>query len=79
MGQGDPWTAWTGWTVNGVHIVHTVPVYPELAANAALVLIGVATALLDRQLASQAAAFEKEGGFTERLYRVRSAAKKGKP
>ena len=53
--------------------------YPELAANAALVLIGVATALLDRQLASQAAAFEKEGGFTERLYRVRSAAKKGKP
>ena len=39
----------------------------------------VATALLDRQLASQAAAFEKEGGFTERLYRVRSAAKKGKP
>ena len=53
--------------------------YPELAANAALVLIGVATALLDRQLASQAAAFEKEGGFTERLYRVRSAAKKVKP
>jgi four helix bundle suffix protein len=54
------------------------PSYPELAANAALVLIGVATALLDRQLASQAAAFEKEGGFTERLYRVRSAARKGK-
>ena len=53
--------------------------YPELAANAALVLIGVATALLDRQLASQAAAFEKEGGFTERLYRVRTAAKKVKP
>lgn len=53
--------------------------YPELTANAALVLIGVATALLDRQLAAQAAAFEKEGGFTERLYRVRSAAKKRKP
>jgi four helix bundle suffix protein len=53
--------------------------YPELAANAALVLIGVACALLDRQLAAQAAAFEKEGGFTERLYRVRSAAKRGKP
>jgi hypothetical protein len=27
----------------------------------------VATALLDRQLAAQAAAFEREGGFTERL------------
>ncbi len=25
----------------------------------------------DRQLAAQAEAFEKEGGFTERLYRVR--------
>ena len=46
--------------------------YPELAANAALVLIGVACALLDRQLAAQARAFEQEGGFTERLYRVRS-------
>jgi four helix bundle suffix protein len=53
--------------------------YPELAANAALVLIGVACALLDRQLAAQAAAFEREGGFTERLYRVRSAAKRNKP
>jgi len=27
--------------------------------------------LLDRQLASQARAFEAEGGFTERLYRTR--------
>jgi four helix bundle suffix protein len=46
---------------------------PEIAANAALALIAVATALLDRQLAAQAAAFEKDGGFTERLHRVRSA------
>jgi four helix bundle suffix protein len=45
--------------------------YPEIAANAALVLINVACALLDRQIKAQAAAFEKEGGFTERLYRVR--------
>ncbi len=43
----------------------------SLAANAALVLIGVAMALLDRQIAALAAAFEREGGFTERLYRVR--------
>lgn len=34
--------------------------------------------LLDRQIAAQAAAFEKEGGFTERLYRVRSEAKRKK-
>jgi len=52
------------------------PTYPEIAANAALVLIGVACALLDRQLDALATAFEKEGGFTERLYRVRTARRK---
>ena len=45
--------------------------YSEIAANGALALIAVATTLLDRQLAAQAEAFEKEGGFAERLYRVR--------
>ena len=49
--------------------------YPEIAANAALVLIGVACAMLDRQLAAQAAAFEKDGGFTERLYQARQQAR----
>jgi four helix bundle suffix protein len=49
--------------------------FPELAANAALVLIAVACSLLDRQLASLATAFEREGGFTERLYRVRKNAR----
>ena len=49
----------------------------ELSANAALVLIAVACSLLDRQLDSLAKAFEKEGGFTERLYRIRSARRKG--
>jgi len=53
--------------------------YPEIAANAVLALVAVATALLDRQLAAQATAFEKEGGFTERLYRARSARKQGQP
>ena len=50
--------------------------YPEIAANAALTLIAVACSLLDRQLAAQATAFEKEGGFTERLYRTRSQARR---
>jgi len=45
---------------------------PEIAANAALVLIGVACALLDRQIEAQAAAFTEDGGFTERLYRIRN-------
>jgi four helix bundle suffix protein len=51
--------------------------YSETAANAALVLIGVAVSLLDRQLAAQAAAFEKDGGFTERLYRKRQTRRRG--
>ncbi|MCF8084289.1 MAG: four helix bundle suffix domain-containing protein [Deltaproteobacteria bacterium] len=50
--------------------------YPEIAANAALVLITVACSLLDRQLAAQAEAFEKEGGFTERLYQRRTQARR---
>ncbi len=44
----------------------------QLVANAALSLLNLCCYLLDRQLDAQAAAFEKEGGFTERLYRVRS-------
>jgi four helix bundle suffix protein len=50
----------------------TPPTYAGLAANAALVLINVPAALLDRQISSQTAAFANEGGFTERLYRLRS-------
>lgn len=46
--------------------------YAEIAANAAHVLVGVACALLDRQIERLAVDFEREGGFTERLYRVRS-------
>lgn len=46
-----------------------------LAANAALSLIHLDCHLLDRQIQTQAEAFEKEGGFTERLYRVRSKAR----
>jgi len=52
--------------------------FPEISANAALVLIGVASALLERQVAAQAAAFETEGGFTERLYKTRQARRNQK-
>ncbi len=44
----------------------------EIAANAALALITVACSLLDRQIASLAATFEQEGGFTERMHRIRT-------
>jgi four helix bundle suffix protein len=47
-----------------------------LAANAALSLLNLACHFLDRQLAAQAERFENEGGFTERLYRVRSARRR---
>lgn len=50
--------------------------YSEIAANAALVLIAVVGSLLDRQLAAQAATFEEEGGFTERLYQRRVQARR---
>ena len=51
-------------------------IYSELAANAALVLIGVACSLLNRQIEAQADTFEKEGGFTERLHRIRTARRR---
>jgi four helix bundle suffix protein len=54
------------------------PTYSEIAANAALILIGVASALLDRQIEAQANAFTEEGGFTERLHRVRTSRRNEK-
>lgn len=48
----------------------------EIAANGMLALLAATRKLLDKQLSSQAEAFENEGGFTERLYRTRSAMRK---
>ncbi|HJW86535.1 MAG TPA: four helix bundle suffix domain-containing protein [Candidatus Brocadiaceae bacterium] len=53
--------------------------YPEIAANAALVLLAAACSLLNRQIAALAKLFEAEGGFTERLYRVRSERRSSRP
>jgi four helix bundle suffix protein len=50
----------------------------ELVANGALSLLNVCCYLLDRQLGAQATIFEREGGFTERLYRVRSEKRSGR-
>ena len=54
-------------------IKFTTNAYPEISANGALALIAVATSLLTRQITSLEKAFVEEGGFTERMYRVRSA------
>jgi four helix bundle suffix protein len=81
------WTRWTWstwWTrrephrlrspLHPVHTVHKVHSSPdETLANGALALINVASTLLGRQIEAQAAAFERDGGFTERLYATRQA------
>ena len=43
-----------------------------LAANAALSLLNLCCYPLDRQISSQSQSFEENGGFTERMHRVRS-------
>jgi len=48
-----------------------------LAANSALSLLNLACYLLDRQVERLAQDFENEGGFTERLYKVRSQKRRG--
>jgi four helix bundle suffix protein len=55
----------------------SVPSSAQLVANAALSLLNLCGYLLDRQLAAQAAAFENQGGFTERLHRVRRERRNG--
>jgi restriction system protein len=49
---------------------------PETAANTLLCLIHQTNYLLDQQLRQLEQAFLNEGGFTERLYKMRSAARK---
>ena len=50
-----------------------------LAANGALSLLNLACYLLDRQVKRLAQDFENEGGFTERLYKVRTAKRRSQP
>ena len=56
--------------------VSTKSTFPEIAANGALALLAVACSLLDRQIATLEKNFVEEGGFTERLYRTRSQARR---
>ena len=52
-------------------------VFPSVcAANGVLSLLNLCIHLIGRQMEAQADAFEKEGGFTERLYRIRSERRK---
>jgi len=49
-----------------------------LAANGALSLLNLACYLLDRQVERLAQDFENEGGFTERLYKVRTSKRRNR-
>ncbi len=49
---------------------------PEVAVNAMVCLIHQTNYLLDQQLRALEKEFLKEGGFTEKLYRARSQARK---
>lgn len=49
----------------------------SVAANAVLVLLGVCCYLLSKQINSLADDFKRSGGFTERLYHYRKAARRG--
>lgn len=49
---------------------------PEIAANTMICLIHQTNFLLDQQLRQLEQIFLKEGGFTERLYRVRKEAQR---
>lgn len=48
----------------------------EVAANGMLALLAATCRLLDRQITSLADSFQNEGGFTERLYRMRNEIRK---
>ena len=49
--------------------------YAEISANVGQALCIVTLDLLDKQVNSQAREFEKDGGFSERLYKVRQEVK----
>lgn len=74
----DEVAIWVKWAAakSTLSTKSTVSLYTEFSANAALALISVACYLLDKQVERLALDFENEGGFSERLYRVRSKKRK---
>ncbi len=71
-GQSGPSGQWSATSDSTASTTSTKSTYAEITANGALALLAVACSLLDRQIASLEKAFVEEGGFTERLYKVRS-------
>jgi four helix bundle suffix protein len=75
LGPDGPSTESTKSTQSTSSTSSSGPSSAEIAANGALALVRVACSLLDRQIASLARAFQAEGGFSERLFRARSASR----
>lgn len=71
--KGDPPSAGSTVRAGPCSSVSPQSLPAVLAANGALSLLNVCVPLVGRQLDAQAAAFESEGGFTERLYKTRQA------
>ena len=57
--------------------IRTHPYKSVLVANATLLLIDTAVYFLKRQIASKAQAFIENGGFSERMHRMRIKTRKG--
>lgn len=60
----------------GTYMPYIEEAPPEVAANTLICLINQTNYLLDQQLRQLEQQFLEEGGFTERLYRARSQARK---
>ena len=60
----------------GTYKPYTETAEAETAANTVICIIHQTNYLLDQQLRQLEQAFLQEGGFTERLYRSRTAARK---
>ena len=58
--------------------IRTCPLQSVIAANGALLLLDTTCYLQDCQLVRLAADFEKEGGFSERMYQQRLQKRKNK-
>jgi four helix bundle suffix protein len=71
--------AWAENRSYGTYRAYVQASSPEVAANTLICLIHQVNYLLDRQLAQLEARFLQEGGFTERLYQARSAARRDSP
>jgi four helix bundle suffix protein len=66
---------WPGRVSKSCFYLESAP--PEVAANTMLCLVHQANYLLDQQLRQLERKFQEEGGFTERLYRIRRQARGG--